>query len=99
MFAKVFVPRVVYPLAVVFFLSVATAWSQGSPWEISLLNLELVFTTTVARAFALVAIVLGGVALAYGEGMGKRVVGGVVMGIGMMVGAINFLHWIAPYGG
>jgi hypothetical protein len=37
---------------------------------------------------------VGGLMFAYGEGQGKKVVAGIVFGVGMAVGAMNFLAWL-----
>ena len=41
-----------------------------------------------------VAIVVGGLTFAYGEGAGKKTIAGIVFGVGMAVGAVNFLSWL-----
>jgi type IV secretory pathway VirB2 component (pilin) len=47
-----------------------------------------------ARGLSLVAIVIGGVTFAFGEGGSKRLLAGIVFGVGMAVGAVNFLSWL-----
>ena len=54
------------------------------------------FTGPIARGLALVAIVIGGLAFAYGEGQAKKGLAGIVFGLGMSVGAVNFLGWLFP---
>jgi type IV secretory pathway VirB2 component (pilin) len=65
-----------------------------SPWESSAQKLQTAFTGPIAKALSLVAIVVGGLMFAYGEGQGKKVVAGIVFGVGMAVGAMNFLAWL-----
>jgi type IV secretory pathway VirB2 component (pilin) len=46
---------------------VATAHAQTSPWETEATRLSQAFTGTIAKGFSLVAIVLGGLMLAFSE--------------------------------
>ena len=69
------------------------AWAQ-SPWERAANNLALTFTGPVARALALVAIVLGGLMLMFGEAGAKRQVSGIVFGGGLALFAGQFLIWL-----
>jgi type IV secretory pathway VirB2 component (pilin) len=66
----------------------------GSPWENAVNVLQQAFTGTIAKGLALVAIVIGGLTIAYGEGGGKRTFAGIVFGVGMAVLAVNFLSWL-----
>ena len=65
-----------------------------SPWENAVNVLQQAFTGTIAKGLALVAIVVGGLTFAFGEGGGKRTFAGIVFGIGMAVLAVNFLSWL-----
>ena len=69
------------------------AWAQ-SPWERAANNLALTFTGPVARALALVAIVIGGLMLMFGEAGAKRQVSGIVFGGGLALFAGQFLLWL-----
>lgn len=75
---------------------VAPAYAQtsGSPWENAVTVLKTAFTGTIATGLSLVAIVVGGLMFAFGEGQSKRVFAGIVFGIGMAVGAVNFMTWL-----
>ena len=44
----------------------------------------------------LVAIVVGGLMFAYGEGQSKKTLAGIVFGVGMAIGAVNFMAWLFP---
>ncbi len=68
----------------------------GSPWENAVGVLEQAFTGPIATGLSLVAIVLGGLMFAYGEGQSKRMLAGIVFGIGMAIGAVNFMAWLFP---
>lgn len=65
-----------------------------SPWEKSASSLQTAFTGTIAKALSLVAIVVGGLAFAFGEGQGKKTIAAIVFGVGMAVGAVNFMAWL-----
>jgi type IV secretory pathway VirB2 component (pilin) len=67
----------------------------ASPWVEAISNLANDFTGPIAKGLSLVAIVWGGVMLAFTEGGdSKRMIGGVILGVGMAIGAANFLVWI-----
>ena len=72
------------------------AHAQGSPWENAVTVLQNAFTSTIARGLSLVAIVVGGLMFAFGEGDSKRMLAGVVFGVGMAIGAVNFMTWLFP---
>jgi len=83
-------------LAIGFALA-APAYAQAggaSPWENAVNVLQQAFTGTIAKGLALVAIVIGGLTFAFGEGGGKRTFAGIVFGLGMAVLAVNFLSWL-----
>jgi type IV secretory pathway VirB2 component (pilin) len=65
-----------------------------SPWERAATNLELSFTGPLARSLALVAIVLGGLTLMFGEQGAKRQLSGIVFGGGIALFAGQFLLWL-----
>jgi type IV secretory pathway VirB2 component (pilin) len=68
----------------------------GSPWENAVNVLKTAFTGPIATGLSLVAIVVGGLMFAYGEGQSKRVLAGIVFGVGMAIGAVNFMSWLFP---
>ena len=67
-----------------------------SPWENAVTVLQNAFTTTIARGLSLVSIVVGGLLFAFGEGESKRMLAGIVFGVGMAIGAVNFMSWLFP---
>ena len=67
-----------------------------SPWENAVTVLQNAFTSTIARGLSLVAIVVGGLMFAFGEGESKRMLAGIVFGVGMAIGAVNFMSWLFP---
>lgn len=70
------------------------AQGGGSPWENAVNVLQNAFTSTIARGLSLVAIVIGGLGFAHGEPGAKRNMSGILFGVGMAVGAVNFLSWL-----
>jgi len=79
-------------------LLAAPAFAQqgNSPWENAVGVLQQAFTSTIARGLSLVAIVVSGLTFAFGEGGSKRVLAGVLFGVGMAIAAVNFLAWLFP---
>lgn len=79
------------------FASAAFAQAQGgSPWENAVNVLMQAFTTTIARGLSLVSIVVAGLTFAFGEGGSKRILAGVLFGVGMAIAAVNFMAWLFP---
>jgi len=74
----------------------AFAQAGNSPWENAVNVLMTAFTSTIARGLSLVAIVVSGLTFAFGEGGSKRVLAGVLFGVGMAIAAVNFLAWRFP---
>ena len=73
------------------------AFAQGvSPWENAVDVLRAAFTGPIARGLSLVSIVIGGITFAFGEGQSKRLLAGIVFGVGMAIGAVNFMAWLFP---
>ena len=73
----------------------ARLWAQGtSPWVDAVNELQTQFTGPIARGLSLIAIVVGGLMFAFGEGGSKRTLAGIIFGLGMAMGAVNFLSWL-----
>jgi len=83
-------------LAVLLIAAPLYAQTGGSPWENAVQVLQAAFTSTIARGLSLVAIVVGGLMFAFGEGQSKRVLAGIIFGVGMSIGAVNFMAWLFP---
>jgi type IV secretory pathway VirB2 component (pilin) len=73
-----------------------SSYAQASPWEAAVNALMTSFTGPIARGLSLVAIVVGGVTFAFGEGGSKRLLAGILFGVGMAIGAVNFMAWLFP---
>lgn len=83
------------PLLAVFAVACVPAFAQGSdPWTTGVTALQTLFTGTVAKGLSLVAIVVGGLMFAFGEGGSMKMMSGIVFGVGMAVLAVNFLNWL-----
>ena len=86
-------------IVTVLVLFAAPLYAQGggaSPWENAVQVLQTAFTSTIARGLSLVAIVVGGLIFAFGEGQSKRTLAGIIFGVGMSIGAVNFMAWLFP---
>ncbi len=83
-------------LAVLGTVLLAVPAHADSPWENAVSVLQTAFTGSIARGLSLVAIVVGGLMFAFGEGESKRMLAGIVFGVGMAIGAVNFMAWLFP---
>ena len=70
------------------------AFAQTSPWERAAANLANSFTGPLARSLTLVAIVLGGVGMMFGEPGAKKQVAMIAFGGGLSLFATQFLAWL-----
>ena len=91
--ARVFTASV---MALFLATSASAQAAANSPWENAVGVLQQAFTSTIARGLSLVAIVVSGLTFAFGEGGSKRVLAGVLFGVGMAIAAVNFLAWLFP---
>ena len=89
--------HIITALAAVFAVGLAEApvFAQGvSPWLNAVDVLQQAFTGPLARGLSLIAIVIGGLMFAFGEGGSKKALAGIIFGLGMAMGAANFLTWL-----
>ena len=63
-------------------------------WLDAVQVLQDAFTGPIARGLSLIAIVVGGLMFAFGEGGSKKALAGIIFGLGMAMGAANFLTWL-----
>lgn len=82
--------------AVALFLFVNPMYAADNPWENAVGALETAFTGPIARGLSLIAIVVGGLMFAFGEGGSKKMLSGIIFGIGMVMGAASFMTWLFP---
>jgi len=85
--------RTLPPGALLIF-TLATAYGQSDPWSNAATRLATAFTGPIAKGFALVAIVVGGLQLAFSEGGGRRALGGLIFGLGLALGASQVVAWL-----
>lgn len=76
---------------VLLILTSATANAQSDPWSSMTNKLAPIFTGPVARGFTLVGCVIGGLQLIFGEGGGKRMMGGLLFGGALALGAAQLV--------
>ena len=82
-------------LADVLALTAGQLMAQGvSPWLEAVDVLEQAFTGPIARGLSLIAIEVGGLMFAFGEGGSKKALAGIIFGLGMAMGAANFMAWL-----
>ena len=81
-------------LALAWLVPAALAAQGTSPWVDAVNELQTQFTGPIARGLSLIAIVIGGLMFAFGEGGSKRTLAGIIFGLGMAMGAANFLAWL-----
>lgn len=67
---------------------------DGDPWTTAVDKLREAFTGPIAKGLCLVAVVVGGLVFAFGEGQGKKMLAGIIFGCGMALMAVNFLAWL-----
>ncbi|HXJ40687.1 MAG TPA: TrbC/VirB2 family protein [Bryobacteraceae bacterium] len=89
--------RLMIALSALFVFLVATPLrAQQDPWEQAVQVLQTAFTGPIAKGLSLVSIVVGGLVFAFGEGHSKKALAGIIFGVGMAIGAVNFMAWLFP---
>lgn len=84
--------------ALALFVFATPTFAADNPWENAVSALEQAFTGPIARGLSLIAIVVGGLMFAFGEGGSKKMLSGIIFGIGMVMGAASFMSWLFPSG-
>ena len=69
----------------------AAGMAGADPWSMAASQLCALFTGVVGRGLAVVAVVVGGLMYAFGEGGSKSAMAGLVFGVGMVLLAPQFL--------
>ena len=82
------------------YLFVPDALHAGStsPWEDGVEVVCKAFFGPIGKGLAIVAVVVGGLMFAFGEGGSKSAIAGLVFGAGMVLGAAQFLEWLGIVG-
>ncbi len=78
-------------LSIALFLPMA---AHASPFDNGISSMQTLFTGTIAKAAALIAIVIGGFGFAFGDPGAKKNLAGVAIGTGIAVMAANVLTWL-----
>ena len=86
--------RWVHLSAVVAVLLMVPVAAHASPFDSGISSIQTLFTGTIAKAAALIAIVIGGWGFAFGDPGAKKNLAGVAMGSGIAVLAANVLTWL-----
>ena len=71
-----------------------TVYAQQSPWGTAVTRLANEFTGPIARGFSLVAMVVGGLTMAFSDGSSRRTIGGLVFGVGLCIAAPAMLTFL-----
>ena len=92
--------RHVVPLIVVLAFGALPVFAQvgggGSPFDTTLNALLNFAQGTFAKIAAILAVIFGGWQLVGGDGHGKRALGGLIVGVGLMVYAAPLITWLFP---
>ena len=88
--------RLTVTLAGVLMCLATPAFAQSNPWESAVSALQTSMTGPIAKGCSLVAIFVGGLIFAFGEGGSKKMLSGIIFGLGMALGAANFMTWLFP---
>ena len=94
------VRQLTFALAVLLFLVVVVVplGATASPWETIGEKLCDLFLDKLGKALAIVAVIIGGLMYAFGEGGSKSQIAGLAFGAGMVLLAPQFLGWILGTG-
>ena len=66
----------------------------SGPWGDMVAILAAAISGPIARGLSLVAVVIGGLMMAFDGTDNKRMLGGLIFGVAMAIGAGNFLIWL-----
>lgn len=91
--------QLITPAALVLLLAapaVAQVGGSGSPFDSTLNSLLTFAQGTFAKIAAILAVIFGGWQVLSGDGHGKRAIGGIIVGVGLMVYAAPLINWLFP---
>ena len=74
----------------------AQVGGSGSPFDTTLNSLLSFAQGTFAKIAAILAVIFGGWQVIGGDGHGKRALGGLIVGVGLMVYAAPLITWLFP---
>ena len=78
------------------FMCSAPLFAQSSPFDSTLNSLLSFAQGTFAKIAAILAVIFGGWQVVSGDGHGKRALGGLIVGVGLMVYAAPLIQWLFP---
>ena len=82
-------------LSLLLLLLAGAALAQGiSPWHTAVTNMQTAFTGPIGRGLGLIAVVISGLAFAFGSPGAKKTLAGVVFGLAMVLGAVQWVAWL-----
>ena len=81
-------------LVALLFVGLTTEVRAANPWEDGIEAICDAFFGVIGKGLAIVAVVIGGLMFAFGEGGSKSAIAGLIFGAGMVLGAGNFLRWL-----
>ena len=90
--------RLIAILAAVLLVAAVPALAQD-PWTTTIQALQTDIQGPIAKGLAIIAIVIGGLMFAFGEGSGKKMMAGIIFGIGLAISAANVITWLFPNAG
>ena len=93
------VVRRIAPAALLLLLAapaLAQVGGSGSPFDSTLNSLLTFAQGTFAKIAAILAVIFGGWQVLSGDGHGKRAIGGIIVGVGLMVYAAPLINWLFP---
>ena len=67
-----------------------------NPWTQTINNIAGMFVGPIATAVSMIAMVIGGAMFAFGEPGSKKMVAGLIFGVGMALGAVQLVEWLRP---
>jgi type IV secretory pathway VirB2 component (pilin) len=76
-------------------LTVVNAHGQTpDPWSTAFLRIAASVTGPLAKAAALIAICIGGIEIAFGEGNSRRHIGSLILGLGLALEGAQVIAWL-----
>ena len=86
--------QITHAVVIIVLALVLPITAHASPFDSGISSIQTLFTGTIAKAAALIAIVIGGFGFAFGDPGAKKNLAGVAMGSGIAVMAANVLTWL-----
>ena len=69
------------------------AWADGSPWEAAITPLQNSLAK-VGNGLSLIAVVVAGLLIAFGENNAKKTLGGIIFGVAILRSAPVIIDWL-----